>query len=153
AASGVVLALFARERTGEGQQVDVAMLDAVAALLTYQAGSYFANGRAPARLGNRHPSIVPYETFAASDGNFVLAVGNDEQWRRFRAVAELPDDDRFTTNRQRVAAYDELRPFVADRLRTKPRQFWIDRLTAAGVPCGSVRNLQELFADPQLEAR
>jgi glutaryl-CoA transferase len=153
AAYGTAMALFARERTGLGQEVDVAMLDAVAALLTYQAGSYFASGNVPVRLGNRHPSIVPYETFAASDGEFVLAVGNDEQWLRFCATAGLPEDERFATNRQRVTRYDELRPLVADRLRTQPRQFWIERLTAAGVPCGSVRNLQELFDDPQLAER
>ena len=153
AAYGVALALFARERTGEGQQVDVAMLDAVAALLTYQAGNFFASGKVPTRLGNRHPSIAPYETFAASDGDFVLAVGNDEQWRTFCAAAEIHEDPRFATNRQRVTAYDELRPVIADRLRTRPRQHWIERLTAAGVPCGSVRNLQELFDDPQLAAR
>jgi crotonobetainyl-CoA:carnitine CoA-transferase CaiB-like acyl-CoA transferase len=153
AAYGVSMALFARERTGNGQEVDVAMLDSVAALLTYQAGNYFASGSIPARLGNRHPSIVPYETFAASDGDFVLAVGNDEQWRRFCAITGLPEEGRFATNRQRVKAYDELRPFVADRLRTEPRRRWIERLTAAGVPCGSVRNLQELFDDPQLQAR
>jgi len=153
AAYGVALALLARERTGRGQEVDLAMLDATVALLTYQAGNYFASGKVPARLGNRHPSIVPYETFAASDGEFVLAVGNDEQWRRFCAVAELPADERFTTNRQRVSGYDALRPFVADRLREMPRQFWIDGLTKAGVPCGSVRNFDELFADPQLDAR
>jgi len=153
AAYGVALALFARERTGTGQEVDVAMLDAVAALLTYQAGNFFASGRVPTRLGNRHPSIVPYETFAASDGEFVLAVGNDDQWRRFCAVADLPDEPRFATNRQRVTAYADLRAFVAERLRTKPRAHWIERLTAAGVPCGSVRNLQEVFDDPQLQAR
>jgi crotonobetainyl-CoA:carnitine CoA-transferase CaiB-like acyl-CoA transferase len=153
AAYGVAMALFARERTGRGQEVDLAMLDTVAALLTYQAGNYFASGKVPARLGNRHPSIVPYETFTASDGDFVLAVGNDDQWRRFCAVAELPEDPRFATNRQRVTNYDAVRPFIADRLRTQPRQHWIDRLNAAGVPCGSVRNLQELFADPQIQAR
>jgi crotonobetainyl-CoA:carnitine CoA-transferase CaiB-like acyl-CoA transferase len=153
AAYGVVLALFARERSGKGQAVDVAMLDAVAALLTYQAGNFFASGKVPARLGNRHPSIVPYETFAASDGDFVLAVGNDEQWKKFCAVAGLPEDPRFATNRQRVTGYDALRPIVARTLATAPRQHWIDRLTAAGVPCGSVRNLQELFDDAQLEAR
>jgi crotonobetainyl-CoA:carnitine CoA-transferase CaiB-like acyl-CoA transferase len=153
AAYGVAMALLARERTGKGQEVDVAMLDAVTALLTYQAGNFFASGKVPTRLGNRHPSIVPYETFAASDGDFVLAVGNDDQWRRFCAVAELPEDPRFATNRQRVTAYDELRPFVADRLRTRPRQHWIERLNTAGVACGSVRNLQELFDDRQLEAR
>ncbi len=153
AAYGVAVALLARERTGEGQEVDLAMLDAVTALLTYQAGNFFASGKIPARLGNRHPSIVPYETFAASDGDFVLAVGNDEQWRRFCAVVELPEQERFATNRQRVTSYEEFRPFVADRLRTQPRQHWIDRLTSAGVPCGSVRNFAELFADPQLAAR
>jgi crotonobetainyl-CoA:carnitine CoA-transferase CaiB-like acyl-CoA transferase len=153
AAYGVVLALFSRERTGNGQEVDVAMLDAVAALLTYQAGNFFASGKVPTRLGNRHPSIVPYETFAAADGDFVLAVGNDEQWKKFCGVAGLPADPRFATNRQRVTDYDALRRLVAERLQTQPRQHWIERLTAAGVPCGSVRNLQELFDDAQLEAR
>jgi len=153
AAYGTAMALFARERTGRGQLVDVAMLDSVTALLTYQAGNYFASGNVPSRLGNRHPSIVPYETFAASDGEFMLAVGTDDQWRKFRGVAGLEDDERFRTNRQRVTRYDEFRPFVADRLRTRPRAFWIASLTAAGVPCGSVRNLQELFADPQVDAR
>jgi crotonobetainyl-CoA:carnitine CoA-transferase CaiB-like acyl-CoA transferase len=153
AAYGVAMALLARERSGKGQEVDLAMLDATVALLTYQAGNYFASGKVPARLGNRHPSIVPYETFTASDGDFVLAVGNDEQWRKFCAVARLPEDERFATNRQRVAGYDALRPFVADRLKEQPRQHWIDALTTAGVPCGSVRNFDELFADPQLDAR
>jgi crotonobetainyl-CoA:carnitine CoA-transferase CaiB-like acyl-CoA transferase len=153
AAYGTAMALLARERSGKGQEVDLAMLDATVALLTYQAGNYFASGKVPARLGNRHPSIVPYETFTASDGEFVLAVGNDEQWRKFCAVAALPEDDRFATNRQRVSGYEALRPFVADRLRQQPRQSWIDALTRAGVPCGSVRNFDELFADPQLDAR
>src|SRR4030095_11107537 len=132
AAYGIAMALFARERTGAGQNVDLAMLDATVSLLTYQAGNYFASGKLPVRLGNRHPSIVPYETFAASDGEFVLAVGNDDQWRRFCAIAELPEDERFATTRQRVTGYDELRPFVADRLRTRPRQRWLDQLTAGG---------------------
>jgi crotonobetainyl-CoA:carnitine CoA-transferase CaiB-like acyl-CoA transferase len=153
AAYGVAMALLARERTGKGQDIDLAMLDATVALLTYQAGNYFASGKVPARLGNRHPSIVPYETFTAADGDFVLAVGNDEQWRTFCAVAGLPEDERFATNRQRVSGYDALRPLVADQLRTRTRQAWIAALTAAGVPCGSVRNFDELFADPQLDAR
>ena len=153
AAYGVVTALFVRERTGRGQMVDVAMLDSVAALLTYQAGSLFASGRVPQRMGNRHPSIVPYETFAASDGDFVLAVGNDEQWKRFCIVAGLALGERFATNRQRVAAYDELRPVLAERLRTASRHHWIAQLTTAGIPCGSVRDLQEMFDDPQIAAR
>jgi len=153
AAYGIVNALMARERTGRGQLVDVAMLDAVAALLTYQAGNFFASGVVPQRLGNRHPSIVPYETFAASDGDFVLAVGNDELWKKFCAVAGLDPGDRFATNRERVAGYGELRPIVAGRLRTRSRAEWMTRLAAAGIPCGAVRNLEEVFADPQLDAR
>jgi crotonobetainyl-CoA:carnitine CoA-transferase CaiB-like acyl-CoA transferase len=153
AAQGVTLALYARERTGRGQAVDIGMLDAVTALLTYQAGIFFANDVTPGRLGNRHPSIVPYETFRAADGDFVLAVGTDEQWRKFCAVAGLAEDPRFATNRQRVASYDDLRPVVARRLLEQPRAYWIERLTAAGVPCGSVRDLRELFADAQVAAR
>jgi crotonobetainyl-CoA:carnitine CoA-transferase CaiB-like acyl-CoA transferase len=153
AAQGITAALFARERTGEGQAVDIAMLDSVAALLSYQAGIYFASGAAPVRMGNRHPTIVPYETFSASDGEFVLAVGNDEQWRRFCEVAGLGHDDRFATNRLRVVGHSELKPTLDARLRTQTRAYWITQLTAAGVPCGSVRDLHELFADPQVAAR
>jgi len=153
AAYGISLALLSRERSGRGQEVDIAMLDAVSALLTYQAGAYFASGHVPRRLGNRHPSIVPYETFAASDGDFVLAVGNDDLWKTFCEVADLDFGDRFATNRQRVMGYDTLRPLIASRLETQTRQYWIERLTAAGVPCGSVRDIGELFGDPQLRAR
>jgi crotonobetainyl-CoA:carnitine CoA-transferase CaiB-like acyl-CoA transferase len=153
AAYGVAMALLARERTGAGQHVDLAMLDAVTALLTYQAGNYFATNTPPGRLGNRHPSIVPYEVFAASDGDFVLAVGNDELWKKFCAVAGITPDERFATNRQRVSGYDQLRPFVAAKLAAETRAYWIERLGAAGVPCGSVRDLGEVFADPQLAAR
>ena len=153
AAQGVTAALFARDRTGAGQAVDIAMLDSVAALLTYQAGIYFATGTAPTRMGNRHPTIVPYETFRASDGDFVIAVGNDGQWRRFCEATGFPLDTRFATNRQRVTAYAELKPLLDARLGTGTRSHWIEALGAAGVPCGSVRDLDELFADPQVEAR
>lgn len=153
AAQGITAALFARERTGRGQVIDIGMLDSVAALLTYQAGIYFATDAAPGRLGNRHPTIVPYETFGASDGEFVLAVGNDDLWRRFCRVAELDLGDAYATNRQRVAGYAQLRPILAERLKTRTRAHWIEALNAAGVPCGSVRDLAELFADPQVAAR
>jgi crotonobetainyl-CoA:carnitine CoA-transferase CaiB-like acyl-CoA transferase len=151
AAQGALLALprSAPEGTARGRR----HADSVAALLTYQAGIYFATGAAPKRIGNRHPTIVPYETFGASDGEFVIAVGNDEQWRRFCTVAGLDHDERFATNRQRVTRYDELKPILTERLRTETRQSWIARLTAAGVPCGSVRDLAEVFTDPQLSAR
>jgi len=156
AAQGVAFALLARERTGRGQLVDVGMLDATAALLTYQAGIYFASGATPGRMGNRHPTIVPYETFAAADGGFVVAVGNDEQWRRFCAVLErepLAVDERFATNRARVANYDTLRPMLAETLRARTRTAWVDALRTAGVPCGSVRDVAEVLQDPHLEAR
>jgi len=156
AAYGISMALHARQRTGRGQEVDLAMLDAVTALLTYQAGNYFASGNIPQRLGNRHPSIAPYETFTASDGDFVIAVGNDELWKTFCAVTGLdaqPDIDRFATNRQRVSQYDALRPVVARALASQTRDCWIEKLTAAGVPCGSVRNLEEVFRDDQVRAR
>jgi crotonobetainyl-CoA:carnitine CoA-transferase CaiB-like acyl-CoA transferase len=156
AAQGVTLALLARGRTGRGQRVDIGMLDATAALLTYQAGIYFATGTTPGRMGNRHPTIVPYETFHASDGDFVVAVGNDNQFRTFCNIIgadALQNDERFSTNRARVVHYDELRPLLADRLRTRTRQDWVRNLKAAGVPCGSVREIAEVLADPQLDAR
>jgi crotonobetainyl-CoA:carnitine CoA-transferase CaiB-like acyl-CoA transferase len=156
AANGIALALLARARTGRGQLVDVAMLDATAALLTYQAGIFFATGSSPGRLGNRHPTIAPYETFEASDGEFVVAVGNDEQWLRFCAaidLAPLSADRRFVTNRDRVTRYSELRPILASRLRDRTRAEWLEALTRAGVPCGSVRSIGETLMDPQLEAR
>jgi glutaryl-CoA transferase len=153
AAQGVLLALLSRHRTGQGQFVDIGMLDSVAALLSYQASIFFATGSAPQRIGNRHPTIVPYETFTASDGDFVLAVGNDDQWRRFCRVAGLDRDERFETNRQRVMRYDELRPILTECIRRHTRQHWIEQLNKAGVPCGSVRDLKEVFTDPQLDAR
>ena len=156
AAQGVAFALLARERTGRGQCVDIGMLDATAALLTYQAGIYFATGTTPGRMGNRHPTIVPYETFEAADGDFVVAVGNDEQWRRFCAVLKLDAlaaDDRFTTNRLRLANYDTLRPILGEMLRGRTRAEWVGELKKAGVPCGSVRDVAEVLQDPQLDAR
>jgi len=153
AAQGISAALYARERTGRGQHVDIAMLDSVAALLTYQAGIYFTTDVTPQRMGNRHPTIVPYESFTASDGEFMLAVGTDEQWNKFCEVASLDLGETFATNRGRVTGYAELRPKIAQALSARPRSYWIERLRAAGVPCGSVRNLQELFADPQIAAR
>jgi crotonobetainyl-CoA:carnitine CoA-transferase CaiB-like acyl-CoA transferase len=156
AAHGITLALLARERSGRGQQVDIGMLDATAALLTYQAGIYFATGTTPGRMGNRHPTIVPYETFPASDGDFVVAVGNDEQWRHFCGAigaGDLQDDNRFATNRVRVSNYDALRPLIVARLRTRPRDEWVSALKAAGVPCGAVRGIGEVMQDGHLEAR
>ena len=156
AAQGITLALLVRERTGKGQFVDVGMLDAVASVLTYQAGIYFTTGQTPARMGNRHPSIAPYDTFPAADGTLVLAVGNDAQWRTFcerTGLGGLAADERFATNAARVRHYDALQPVLADLLRTRTRQAWIDALVPAGVPCAAVRGLDEVLTDPQLLAR
>ena len=156
AAQGVMAALIAREQTGRGQQVDIGMLDATAALLTYQAGNYFVSGQVPARLGNRHPTIVPYESFHASDGEFVIAGGNDEIWRRLCRVIgrpELAEDPRYCTNKERVMRYDEVRTELERALVNRTREEWVRDLTAAGVPCGSVRGISEVLADPQLAAR
>ena len=156
AAYGIAMALLARHRTGRGQFVDVGMLDSVAALLTYQAGIYFATDTAPKRLGNRHPTIVPYESLEAADGELVVAIGNDQLWRKFCSILGLDalvDDPRFTTNSDRVRAHDELSPLLVDRLRTKPRDEWLKALTAAGIPCGAVRDLAQVFTDPQIIER
>ena len=156
AMQGVLLALIARGRTGHGQLVDVSLLDSTAALLTYQAGIYFATGGSPPRMGNRHPTIAPYETFTAADGELVVAVGNDDQWRRFCGVIgqpELAQDARFSENRLRIANYDQLRPILADALRPRARGEWVPALKAAGIPCGAVRSVTEVLRDPQLIAR
>lgn len=156
AAQGAMAALLARERTGEAQYVDIGMLDATAALLTYQAGNYFATGHSPGRLGNRHPTIAPYETFQTSDGELVVAVGNDEIWRRFCAAvgrADLASDARFATNRDRLAHYTALRPLLEQAFRASTTADWLSRLNAVAVPCGAVRDIGAVLTDPQIEAR
>ena len=156
AAQGTLLALYARDKTGVGQHVDVAMLDSVAALLTYQAGIYFATGEPPKRAGNAHPTVAPYETFRAKDGDVILAAGNDALWKKFCAVAGLDAhvaDSRFATNRERVRNYAALRPIVAEAFLTKTRGEWLTLLNDAGIPAGPVRDLHEVLTDEQLLAR
>ena len=155
-AYGVAVALLARHRTGRGQLVDVGMLDSVAALLTYQAGIYFATGTPPGRLGNLHPTITPYETLEAADGDLVVAAGNDQLWRTFCGVLgleTLADDPRFRTNKDRVSAREALRPLLVERLRTRPAAEWLTKLKAAGVPCGGVRDFEQVLTDPQIVER
>jgi crotonobetainyl-CoA:carnitine CoA-transferase CaiB-like acyl-CoA transferase len=156
AAQGVMSALIAREQTGRGQHVDIGMLDATAALLTYQAGNYFATGQVPGRMGNRHPTIVPYESFHAADGEFVIAGGNDEIWRRLCKVIgrpDLADDPRYRSNADRVMHYDAVKAELEQALQRRSREEWVRLLTEAGVPCGSVREISEVLADPQIVAR
>jgi crotonobetainyl-CoA:carnitine CoA-transferase CaiB-like acyl-CoA transferase len=153
---GLLLALLARARTGRGQWVDIGLLDSVAALLTYQASRHFATGEIPARAGNRHLTIAPYETFDTADGVLVLAIGNDSLWQRFCRAAgldALAGDERFSTNASRVTNYAVLQPLVAGRLVTRSLDDWVSVLRAAGVPCGGVRSVAEVLRDPQILAR
>jgi formyl-CoA transferase/CoA:oxalate CoA-transferase len=156
ATQGILAALVARGRSGDGQVVDIGMLDATAALLTYQAGNYFATGTVPSRLGNRHPTIAPYETFATADGDLALAVGNDALWQAFCRAADLPDlaaDGRFATNALRLANYDAMKPRLDQVFASRSRAEWTARLRDHGVPCGGVRTVDEVFSDPQTIAR
>ncbi len=155
-AYGVAMALLARHRTGRGQLVDVGMLDTVAALLTYQAGIYFATETAPQRMGNQHPTIVPYETLEASDGELVVAVGNDQLWRSFCGLidaGDLVNDPKFATNQERVAHREQLRPLLVDRMRRQTVAHWLEAFKTAGIPCGGVRDLADVFSDPQIVER
>jgi crotonobetainyl-CoA:carnitine CoA-transferase CaiB-like acyl-CoA transferase len=156
ACQGIVLALFARQRSGKGQLVDVAMFDSVVSLLSYQAALCLATGVSPVRMGNEHPTIVPYDAFDAADAPFVLAVGNDEQWRRVCEVAGLEGlatDPRFATNPARVEHRAQLRPLLAGAFRARSRERWIADLGRAGVPCGAVRDIADVLGDPQVAAR
>jgi crotonobetainyl-CoA:carnitine CoA-transferase CaiB-like acyl-CoA transferase len=156
AAQGILAALMARQQTGKGQQIDISMLDAVASLLTYQAGIFFSTGATPVRMGNRHPSIAPYDTFAAGDGDFMLTVGNDDQFRRMCSVIQRPDlasDPRFERNAGRVEHYSTLRPALAAAFAGWTRNELVTSLIAVGVPCGSVRTVPETLMDPQIAAR
>ena len=156
ATQGILAALVARGVTGRGQHVDVSMLDSVAALLTYHAAAYLATGQAPPRMGNGHASIVPYNTFTARDGLLMLAVGNDDQWKRFCVAAEQPGlmaDPRFVANAQRVQERTTLEPIVQRIIETRDRRDWVDRLRSAGVPCGLVRGIGEVLESPEIAAR
>ena len=153
---GITAALLARERSGEGQRVDIGMLDTTAALLTYQAANWFATGQTPQRRGNRHATIAPYETFTTADGEIVVAVGNDDLWTRFCPAVGLPElaaNPRFATNRDRMANYDDMRPPIDRVFRTATNAEWIARLNAAGVANGEVRDIGQMLNDPQLAAR
>ena len=156
AAIGILAALRHREQTGRGDHIDMALLDVQVAVLANQALNYLMTGVSPARLGNAHPNIVPYQTFATSDGHFILAVGNDSQFRRFCETAgcpELADDELFANNPARVANREALVPLIEARTRRRPTGRWIADLEAAGVPCGRINDLEAVFADEQVRHR
>jgi len=156
AVQGILMALYRREQTGRGDTIDVAMLDACVSLLTYQAGGYLADGTVPRRAGNRHPSIVPYEAFAASDGWFNLAVGSEGNWAKFCAAIDRPDlqtDPRFADNPARVVNRDALAEELAAIFQTDTVANWIDRLQAGGVPAGAIHDVDQVLEHEVTKAR
>ena len=156
ALSGILAALQARHRTGRGQHIDLSLFDTQVAWLINQGVGYLTDGKVPPRRGNDHPTIVPYGSFPASDGDFILAVGNDAQFRRFAAEAGDPavaEDPRFATNTARVTHRDQLIPRIEALTRIRSRADWLDRMASIGVPCGPVNDLRQVFEGPQVAAR
>jgi crotonobetainyl-CoA:carnitine CoA-transferase CaiB-like acyl-CoA transferase len=156
AAQGIALALLARERTGKGQKVEIGMLDVMASLLTYQAGLYWNAGGRPARRGNQHPSIVPYEVFPSKDAYLTVGVANNSLWERFCRAIEREDltrDPRFDTEAHRVANRDALTALLNETLSARPADDWLARLEKAGVPAGRIKTVAEVCESPHLKAR
>jgi crotonobetainyl-CoA:carnitine CoA-transferase CaiB-like acyl-CoA transferase len=153
---GILAALRHRDRTGEGQYIDVALLDVQVACLANQAMNYLVSGQAPERLGNAHPNIVPYQDFPTSDGYLIIAVGNDSQFARLCAeleLAELAQDPRFARNQDRVAHRLVLIDALCAATAKRPTAEWVQRLETAGVPCGPINGIDAVFDDPQVRAR
>jgi crotonobetainyl-CoA:carnitine CoA-transferase CaiB-like acyl-CoA transferase len=153
---GILLALHARERTGRGQRVDIGLLDCQVSLLTFQAGNYFATGASPRRMGNKHPSIAPYETFSAADGYVNIGCGNDGLFRRFcgvLGVGELADDARFRTNPDRVAHRETLAEIIEPIIRQGTVAHWVQEMRAQGIPAGPINTVEQALTHPQTLAR
>jgi crotonobetainyl-CoA:carnitine CoA-transferase CaiB-like acyl-CoA transferase len=156
ASTAVLAALRHRDRTGEGQHIDMALLDVQVATLANQAANYLTSGVAPRRMGNAHPNIVPYQDFPTADGDMILAIGNDGQFAKFCSVAQRPEwvtDARFATNPARVAHRLALIPLLRQATVMKTTADWVRLLEAAGVPCGPIHRVDEVFKDPQVLAR
>ena len=152
----ILAALRHRDAAGQGQVIDMALLDTQVAMLANLGASYLVTRQAPRRAGNAHQNIVPYQVFEVADGHLILAVGNDGQFCRFCTVAgctELPLDPRFATNANRVRHRDTLVPLLADKMRLRNRADWLAALEAAKVPCGPINDLDDVFADPQVGER
>ncbi|MDA1001429.1 MAG: CoA transferase [bacterium] len=156
AIQGILLAVIARGKTGKGQFIDMAIQDGQAALMSHAAGNFFATGTPPGRMGNRHPSISPYRDFACADGDMIVAAANDSLWDRFaRAIGreDLADDPKWKLNADRVKGRDEIEGIIENILIEKPRAEWVQLIAAAGVPCGPVKTIAEVCADPQVRYR
>lgn len=152
----VLAALTHRDRTGEGQHIDMALLDVQVAMLANMGSNFHNSGKPPKRWGNAHANIVPYQTFACADGHIIVATGNDAQYQKFVEAGERPElaaDPRFATNPLRVRHRELLVPLLADMVKTRTRDDWIDRLEAVGVPCGPINDIGEVFENPQVKAR
>lgn len=152
----ILAALRHAERTGEGQQIDVSLLDTQIAMLANQSMNWLVGGEVPGRLGNCHPTVVPYKTFDVADGIMIIAVGNDGQFRLLCTelkMGALADDPKFATARQRMINRDEIEKIIQDKVCVFKRDDLIERLVKRGVPCGPVNNLQDIFEDPFIEAR
>ncbi len=152
----ILAALSHRALTGVGQYIDIALLDTQVAMMATLNMNYLVSGMVPGRAGNAHQNIVPYQTFACADGHMILAVGNDGQFARFCEVATHPEwarDERFATNVQRVRNRATLVPILAECIAARSQRDWIAALEAAGVPCGPINRLDQVFADPQVIAR
>jgi formyl-CoA transferase len=156
ATSAILAALIEREKSGRGQHIDMALLDVQVAMLANLSSSFFVSGSAPGRMGNAHMNIVPYHVFPAAEGFLIVAVGNDGQFARFCEVlgaTEWAVDPRFATNPQRVRHRDLLVGMITERLRARPAREWLAALEPAGVPCGPINDLAQVFADPQVRHR
>ena len=156
AMQAILLALYSRERSGIGSRLDISMFDSTVQSLTFQAAAHLIANRNPGRLGNRHASIVPYETFQAKDGYLNLAVANDGQFKKLCQLLGTPalaEDPRFAQNRSRVENREELVEKLGTVFRTRPVQEWVQSLQAAGIPAGAILDLAQLLAHPQLAAR
>ncbi|QIG95980.1 CaiB/BaiF CoA transferase family protein [Bradyrhizobium sp. 6(2017)] len=156
ASQSVLAALMRKSRTGEGGRVDVSMLDAMASLLTFNAGMYFASGESPKRRGNVHPTISPYEPFETSDGWINVGVANDKFWMAFCDVIGRPDlieDISFATAPKRAASRNELVAILSPIFASKTRADWLQSLGAAGIPCGAIKSVGEVCETPQLTQR
>ena len=155
-ANAILAALYARETSGEGATIDMALFDAQLAMLANQGSNALVSGRDPGRQGVGHPNIVPYQPFGASDQAIIVAVGNDRQFGKLAAIlghAEWASNPEFATNPARVAARATLVPMIADIIRTKPAADWLDQLEAAGIPAGPINGVSQAIADPQAQHR
>lgn len=156
ASTSVLAALAHRDRTGAGQHIDLSLLDVQVATLANQAMNYLVSGSVPQRLGNAHPNIVPYQALATADGHIILTVGNDGQFRKLCRTADCPElaeDPRFKSNASRVANRKALIPLLEQALQQRDSKDWVSLMEAAGVPCGPINNIAEVFADPQVDSR